>query len=276
MMDNGGVVFAFYVLSALTLVSAGGVMVSRNLFHAVLFLILTFVGMAGFFVLLSADFIAMAQIIIYVGAIAVLVLFAILLTPRAGRDNGETRFAAPAALLSVCVAAIFIFVIHDTAWQTNDVAPRPQRPGAGSRPAQHMGPALRTRERPADCCTRWRNHARPLARRRSGGCARMTIELEHFLTVSALIFAIGLAVALSKRNAIGVLMGVELMLNAVNLTLISFSRFTVSDRPITGQTFAVFIITVAAAEAAVALALAVSVYRNRDTVDVDQMNLLRS
>ncbi|MGE3074307.1 MAG: NADH-quinone oxidoreductase subunit NuoK [Dehalococcoidia bacterium] len=104
----------------------------------------------------------------------------------------------------------------------------------------------------------------------------MTIELEHFLTVSALIFAIGLAVSLSKRNAIGVLMGVELMLNAVNLTLISFSRFAVSDRPITGQTFAVFIITVAAAEAAVALALAVSVYRNRETVDVDQINLLRS
>ena len=71
--------------------SAGGVMVSRNLLHAVLFLILTFVGVAGFFVLLSADFIAMAQVIIYVGAIAVLVLFAVLLTPRAGRDNGETR-----------------------------------------------------------------------------------------------------------------------------------------------------------------------------------------
>jgi NADH-quinone oxidoreductase subunit J len=122
-MDNGGVVFAFYVLSGLTLVSAGGVMVSRNLFHAVLFLILTFVGIAGFFVLLSADFIAMAQIIIYVGAIAVLVLFAVLLTPRAGRDNGETKFAAPAMLLSVCLAAIFLFVIHDTTWQTNDVAP---------------------------------------------------------------------------------------------------------------------------------------------------------
>jgi NADH:ubiquinone oxidoreductase subunit K len=83
-------------------------------------------------------------------------------------------------------------------------------------------------------------------------------------------------VALSKRNAIGVLMGVELMLNAVNLTLITFSRFATSDRPIAGQTFVVFIITVAAAEAAVALALAVSVYRNRDTVDVDQINLLRS
>lgn len=104
----------------------------------------------------------------------------------------------------------------------------------------------------------------------------MTIGLDHFLTVGALIFAIGLAVALSKRNAIGVLMGIELMLNAVNLTLIAFARFSVSDRPITGQTFAVFIITVAAAEAAVALALAVSVYRNRETVDVDQINLLRS
>ena len=80
-MEGGGVVFAFYVLSAVTLVAAGGVMMSRNLLHAVLFLILTFVGIAGFFVLLSADFIAMAQVIIYVGAIAVLVLFAILLTP---------------------------------------------------------------------------------------------------------------------------------------------------------------------------------------------------
>ncbi len=104
----------------------------------------------------------------------------------------------------------------------------------------------------------------------------MTVGIENFLIVGALLFAIGLTVALTKRNAIGVLMGVELMLNAVNLTLITFSRFSVSDRPITGYTFVVFVITVAAAEAAVALALAVSVYRNRDTVDVDRINLLRS
>lgn len=122
-MEGGGVTFAFWVLSAVTLVAGGGVMVSRNLLHAVLFLILTFVGIAGFFVLLSAEFIAMAQVIIYVGAIAVLVLFAVLLTPRAGRDNGETKFAAPALLLSVCIAAVFLFVIHDTAWQTGDIAP---------------------------------------------------------------------------------------------------------------------------------------------------------
>ncbi len=102
------------------------------------------------------------------------------------------------------------------------------------------------------------------------------IELEHFLVVGALLFCMGLLIALSKRNAIGVLMGVELMLNAVNLTLLSFSRFAETDRQVAGHTFVVFIITVAAAEAAVALALAVSLYRTRETVAVDAMNELRS
>ena len=104
----------------------------------------------------------------------------------------------------------------------------------------------------------------------------MNVTIEHFLVLGAILFSLGLAIALSKRNAIGVLMGIELMLNAVNITLLTFSRFTVSDRPIAGATFVAFVITVAAAEAAVALALAVSVYRNRETIDVDQINLLRS
>ena len=104
----------------------------------------------------------------------------------------------------------------------------------------------------------------------------MTLDLEHFLTVGALLFCLGLVVALSKRNAVGALMGIELMLNAVNLTLIAFARFADSDRPIAGEAFVAFIITVAAAEAAVALALAVAVYRNRETVEVDQLDLLRS
>jgi NADH:ubiquinone oxidoreductase subunit K len=71
-------------------------------------------------------------------------------------------------------------------------------------------------------------------------------------------------------------MGVELMLNAVTLTLLAFSRFIGTSRPEAGHAFVAFIITVAAAEAAVALALAMSVYRNRETVDVDKINLLRS
>lgn len=135
-MHGAGPGIAFWVLAVVTLVAAGGVMVSRNLLHAVLFLILTFVGIAGFFVLLSADFLAMAQIIIYVGAIAVLVLFAILLTPHAGRDNSETKMALPAILLSVCLAAVFIFVIHDANWATVT-----ESPGIG---ASELGEALLT------------------------------------------------------------------------------------------------------------------------------------
>ena len=101
------------------------------------------------------------------------------------------------------------------------------------------------------------------------------IDLEHVLVVGALLFSIGLFIALSRRNAVGILMGIELMLNSVNLTLIGFSRFTESPRPIDGQVFAVFVITVAAAEAAVALALAVQVYRLRQTIDVDELSTLR-
>ena len=101
------------------------------------------------------------------------------------------------------------------------------------------------------------------------------IQIEHVLVVGALLFSIGLAVALTRRNAVGVLMGVELMLNSVNLNLVGFARLTEAPRPIDGQVFAVFVITVAAAEAAVALALAVLVYRLRGSIDVDRLNLLK-
>lgn len=122
-MEGFGVGFAFWTLAALTAISGGGVMLSRNLFHAVLFLIVSFICIAGFFVLLSADFLAMAQVIIYVGAIAVLMLFAILLTPRSGRDNGETLMALPAVLLAVSLAAVMTFVIVDTNWREATEAP---------------------------------------------------------------------------------------------------------------------------------------------------------
>ena len=122
-MNGIGVTIAFWILAAVTLGAAAGVMLTRNLLHAVLLLILAFIGVAGFFVLLSAEFLAMAQIIIYVGEISVLVLFAILLTPRAGRYNGETRMLLPALLLAICLAAVFLFVISDATWPTTGQAP---------------------------------------------------------------------------------------------------------------------------------------------------------
>jgi NADH:ubiquinone oxidoreductase subunit K len=102
-----------------------------------------------------------------------------------------------------------------------------------------------------------------------------TVRLEHVLVVGAVLFSIGLYLALSKRNAIGILMGVELMLNAVNVTLLAFARFIESPRPLDGQVFATFVITIAAAEAAVALALAVAVYRHRETINIDEIDVLR-
>lgn len=101
------------------------------------------------------------------------------------------------------------------------------------------------------------------------------IQLEHVLVVGAFLFGIGLFIALSRRSAVGVLMGIELMLNSVNLNLVGFSRFVEAPNPIDGQVFTVFVITVAAAEASVALALAVAVYRLRQTIDVDRLNIMK-
>jgi len=100
-------------------------------------------------------------------------------------------------------------------------------------------------------------------------------SLDHFLVLGAVLFCIGLYGALAKRNAIAILMGIEIMLNAVNITLVAFSFFNpvkpYSTPYLTGQIFAIFIITVAAAEAAVALAMIIAIYRKRNTVDVGEI-----
>src|SRR3990172_4318586 len=187
-MDDAGSIAAFWVLAVLTVGSALMVAAVRNLIHAVVALIISFVGVAGLYVTLSADFLAVTQVLIYAGAVSVLILFAIVLTPTAARDNADSFLRLPALLLAVVVA---------------------------------------------------------------------------------------FTMALAKRNFVGVLMGIEMMFNAVNLTFAAFSRFVESDAPLAGQVFVVFVITVAAAEAAVALALAVLIYRTRETIDVDRIDLLR-
>ncbi len=102
----------------------------------------------------------------------------------------------------------------------------------------------------------------------------MSIGLEHYLILSAVLFAIGLYGALAKRNAIIILMSIELMLIAVNIAMVAFSRYIVPVL-LTGQVFAIFIIVVAAAEATVGLAIIISIYRNRETIDATQVNLMK-
>jgi len=100
------------------------------------------------------------------------------------------------------------------------------------------------------------------------------IGLEHFLFVAAVLFVIGLYGLLTKRNVTAILMSMELMLNAVNINLIAFSRF-ITPEAMTGQVFAIFTITIAAAELAVGLALVFRIYHDRNTVDAEQLNRMR-
>lgn len=134
-MDDTGTVIAFYLLAALTVAGALAVAAVRNLIHAVVSLVLTFVGVAGLYVTLAADFIAVVQVLIYAGAISILMLFAILLTPRAKRDNAETFLLLPAAVLAFVVGGIVIFAAVDTDWR---IAER----GAFTETASAIGSAL--------------------------------------------------------------------------------------------------------------------------------------
>ena len=101
----------------------------------------------------------------------------------------------------------------------------------------------------------------------------MTIGLTHFLTVSLLVFLLGLYCVLTRRNAIGILMGVELILNAANINLVAFNHF--QPGPLTGQLFAAFVIVLAAAEAAIGLAIVLGIYQTFHTIDVEATETLR-
>ena len=100
----------------------------------------------------------------------------------------------------------------------------------------------------------------------------MTVPLAYYLVLSAILFVIGVAGVLTRRNAIVVFMCIELMLNAVNLTLIAFSA---SLGSVTGQALVLFVMAVAAAEAAVGLAIVISLFRNKQTVNIDDINVLK-
>ena len=104
----------------------------------------------------------------------------------------------------------------------------------------------------------------------------MSVGLEHYLVLSAILFCIGLYGAVVKRNTVVILMCIEIMLNAVNITLVAFSRYLVPEYVVLeGQIFVIFVMVVAAAEAAVGLALIVSIYRNRRTVDASEIDLMK-
>ena len=103
-------------------------------------------------------------------------------------------------------------------------------------------------------------------------------DLSKFLVIGALLFVIGVAGVLTRRNIIVIFMSIELILNAANLNFIAFSRYlreTGNLNDVAGQVFAVFVIVIAAAEAAIGLGIVIALYRNRETIWVDQIDLLK-
>jgi len=101
----------------------------------------------------------------------------------------------------------------------------------------------------------------------------MTIGLNHYLIVSLLVFLLGLYCVLTRRNAIGILMGVELVLNSANINYLAFAHFGSANYD--GQIFAIFVIMLAAAEAAIGLAIVLGIYQTFDTIDVEATETLR-
>jgi len=103
-------------------------------------------------------------------------------------------------------------------------------------------------------------------------------DLSKFLVIAAILFIIGVAGVLTRRNIIVIFMSIELILNAANLNFIAFSRYlqdTGGANPLAGQLFTVFIIVVAAAEAAIGLGIVIALYRNRETIWVDEIDLMK-
>ena len=267
--------FAFYLIAALTLLGGLAAVLLKNTVHCALALTVAFAGQALLFLDLDAQFAGFAQILVYIGAVAILVVFAILLTKGSETPKGSvySRHALAGLVIaagSFCHAGLGGDLEHSRCsaragddacgdgaryWQCAD---EPLRAAAGD-----CGAA-------ADGGDDWRGDYRH-AREREG----QVTPLAGFLLVAALLFSIGLAGALTRRNAILVLIGIELMLNAANLNLIAFWRYGPHPEALTGMMFAIFSIAVAAAEAAVGLGLVIHLHRHAHTTDLDAMNRMR-
>ena len=102
----------------------------------------------------------------------------------------------------------------------------------------------------------------------------MALSLQHFLILSALLFSLGVYGTLARRNVVGILMSVEIMLNAVNIAFVAFGRF-VAPTTLAGQVFAIFVVTIAAAEVTVGLAIVLALFRRRQTIDIESVDLMR-
>ena len=300
----------FYLFAGICIASAFMVIAAKNPVHSVLFLILTFVNAAGLFVLMGAEFLAMILIVVYVGAVAVLFLFVVMMldVDFAELRQGFLSYLPIGALVGIVLLAELLLVVGG--WAVGPgvtraiTAPIPTTEGITNTEA--LGLVLYTRyvyffqaaglvllvamigaivltlrHKPQVQASKHsrpgRSHQGKRDRNRPGeagaGALGMTIGLGHYLFVAAILFTLGIfGIFLNRKNVIVILMSVELILLAVNINLVAFSTF-LGD--IVGQVYALIVLTVAAAEAAIGLAILVAYYRNRGSIAVEDINLMK-
>jgi NADH-quinone oxidoreductase subunit J len=300
----------FYAFSAVLILSAMMVISARNPVHAVLFLILAFFNAAGLFVMLGAEFIAMTLVIVYVGAVAVLFLFVVMMLDINFEElrKGMRHHAVIGGLVGVVLLTELIWFYMS--WTTDPAAlsrvasPAPDAsmitnthalghplypirlslpdrgvdPAGGDDRRDHADAAPAHRHKAAGHFKTGqpqgeRRHPDRQSRKRSRGGIIMEIGISHFLVVSAILFTLGVfGIFLNRRNVIIILMSIELMLLSVQINLVTFSAYL---QDLTGQVFAMFILTVAAAEAAIGLAILVAFFRNKGTIAVEDISSLK-
>ncbi len=233
-------------------------------------------GAGSLYVFLSADFIAVTQLLIYIGGVLVLILFAVMLTNRITEVNvSNTSFGTfGGVLLFVAVAPVLVAVATLTPWST-PVIPAMTATAARDRQRLPHEVAAPVRGRVAGPARDPRRRGR---HRPQGDQGRLTagdamVTLTHFLVVGALLFSFGLVTVATRRNAVGVLMGVELILNGANVNFVAFNHYVTGG--VSGQIFALFVIVLAAAEAAVGLAIVLAIFQTFKTIDVRFADLMR-
>ena len=248
--------------------------------YSVLLLIASFGALAGLYIQLDAPFVAVAQIIIYAGAIMVLFLFVVMLLNAPQEDAAEwdrahplrqpgvARFGA-AARGAPHRAARLGADARSPSWRRRSAA---RRGAATVELGARAGPRAVHRHAFAFEATSVlilvaMVGAVVLARREG----ESVIPLSHYLIVSAILFAIGTAGVFLRRNLITILLSIEIMLNAVNLTFVAFGRYR---GDVDGQIITFFVMTVAAAEAAVGLALIIALFRHRESLNPDAFTSL--
>ena len=247
-------------------VGAVRVVTTKNIVHAALWLVIVLAGVAGLFILLAAEFIAITQVLVYIGAIVVLFLFGIMLTraPHGpSRRPQQRRSGRSPCVVGALPAGVIGYALSTTSATTSSRDSGGQTTAAGHRLA-----SSRTYLLPFEVVSVLLLAA--LIGAIVAGEAGLTDAVNQFLFLGAILFCIGVYGVLARRNGVLVLMSIELILNSVNINLVAFGAARHSD--VTGQVFALFIIAIAAAEVGVGLAIVLMLYRNRRSIDIDDVD----